>query len=96
MSTEILINASLHEARAALIENGVLLEVYLERANRRGLISNIYRLGAVRVAVTYATTLIIVGVGVWQTVYLTGQSAQERAQNIANTAQYVGTAHKPG
>jgi ribonuclease G len=43
MSTEILINASLHEARAAVVENGVLQEVYLERASRRGLISNIYK-----------------------------------------------------
>src|SRR5271167_947827 len=43
MSTEILFNASIHEARAAVIENGVLYEVYLERASRRGLISNIYK-----------------------------------------------------
>jgi Ribonuclease G/E len=31
MSTEILINASTHEARAAVVENGVLQEVFLER-----------------------------------------------------------------
>jgi ribonuclease G len=43
MSTEILFNASIHEARAAVVENGVLAEVYLERASRRGLISNIYK-----------------------------------------------------
>jgi len=43
MSTEILINASTHEARAAVVENGVLQEVFLERASRRGLISNIYK-----------------------------------------------------
>ena len=43
MSTEILINAGTHEARAALVENGVLQEVFLERASRRGLISNIYK-----------------------------------------------------
>ena len=43
MSTEILFNASIHEARAAVIENGVLYEVYLERISRRGLISNIYK-----------------------------------------------------
>jgi ribonuclease G len=43
MSTEILINASLHEARAAVVENGVLQEVFLERASRRGIISNIYK-----------------------------------------------------
>ena len=43
MSTEILINASLHESRAAVVENGVVQEVFLERASRRGLISNIYK-----------------------------------------------------
>ena len=43
MGIEILINASTHEARAAVVENGVLQEVFLERASRRGLISNIYK-----------------------------------------------------
>jgi ribonuclease G len=43
MSTEILINAGTHEARAAVVENGVLQEVHIERATRRGLISNIYK-----------------------------------------------------
>src|SRR5258708_2193737 len=43
MSTEILVNSSTHEARAAVVENGVLQEVFLERASRRGLISNIYK-----------------------------------------------------
>ena len=43
MPIEILINAGVHEARAAVVENGVLQEVFLERANRRGLVSNIYK-----------------------------------------------------
>src|ERR1700733_10537590 len=43
MGTEILINASTHEARAAVVESGVLQEVFLERPNHRGLISNIYK-----------------------------------------------------
>ena len=43
MSIEILVNASTHEARAAVVENGVLQEVFLERTSRRGLISNIYK-----------------------------------------------------
>lgn len=40
---EILINVTSSEVRAALLENGVLQEVYIERAERRGLISNIYK-----------------------------------------------------
>ncbi len=40
---EILINVTPSEVRAALLENGVLQEVFIERAARRGLISNIYK-----------------------------------------------------
>jgi ribonuclease G len=40
---EILINVTPREVRAALVENGVLQELLIERATRRGLISNIYK-----------------------------------------------------
>jgi ribonuclease G len=40
---EILINVTPREVRAALLDNGVLQEVTIERAARRGLISNIYK-----------------------------------------------------
>ena len=40
---EILINVTPREVRAALLENGVLQEVTVERAARRGIISNIYK-----------------------------------------------------
>ena len=40
---EILVNVTPREVRAALLENGVLQEVYVERAIKRGLISNIYK-----------------------------------------------------
>ncbi len=40
---EILINVTPSEVRAALLENGILQEVYIERAARRGVISNIYK-----------------------------------------------------
>ncbi|MDX1404708.1 MAG: ribonuclease G [Woeseiaceae bacterium] len=40
---EILVNVTPREVRAALLENGVLQEIYIERASRRGLISNIYK-----------------------------------------------------
>jgi len=42
LKEEILINVTPSEVRAALLENGVLQEVFIERAARRGLISNIY------------------------------------------------------
>jgi len=42
LKEEILINVTPAEARAALLENGILQEIYIERSGRRGLISNIY------------------------------------------------------
>ena len=49
LKEEILINVTPSEVRAALLENGVLQEVYVERAARRGLISNIYKGKVLRV-----------------------------------------------
>ena len=43
MSVEILVNATPRETRAAVLENGILQEIYVERASRRGLVSNLYK-----------------------------------------------------
>ncbi len=43
MSAEILVNVMPRETRAALIENGILQEIFVERANRVGITSNIYK-----------------------------------------------------
>jgi len=43
MSEEILINVTPRETRVAMIENGVLNEVFIERASRLGLVGNIYK-----------------------------------------------------
>jgi ribonuclease G len=43
MSEEILINVTPRETRVALVENGVLQEIFIERTRRRGLVGNIYR-----------------------------------------------------
>ncbi|HZD54470.1 MAG TPA: ribonuclease E/G, partial [Woeseiaceae bacterium] len=40
---EILVNVTPREVRAALLENGVLQEIFIERAARRGLIGNLYK-----------------------------------------------------
>ncbi len=42
MSQEILVNVTPRETRAALVENGILLEVHVERAQRRGIVGNVY------------------------------------------------------
>ncbi len=43
MSEEILINVTPRETRVAIVENGMLQEVYVERASRRGYVGNIYK-----------------------------------------------------
>ncbi len=43
MSAELLINITPQETRIALVENGVLQEVFIERARRLGLVGNIYQ-----------------------------------------------------
>jgi ribonuclease G len=47
MSEEILINVTPRETRIAVVENGVLQEVWIERSRKRGLVGNIYK-GQVR------------------------------------------------
>ena len=42
MSAEILINVTPSETRVALVENGILQEVHIERQARRGLVGNVY------------------------------------------------------
>jgi ribonuclease G len=43
VSTEILINVAPRETRAALLENGVVQEIHVERTSKRGLVSNLYK-----------------------------------------------------
>ena len=46
---EILINITPQETRVALLENGMLHELYIERSRSRGLVSNVYKGKVVRV-----------------------------------------------
>ena len=43
MNEEILINVTPQETRVAVVENGVLQEMYVERTLKRGLVGNIYK-----------------------------------------------------
>tara|TARA_R110001583_G_scaffold6563_7_gene33310 strand:- start:449 stop:1918 length:1470 start_codon:yes stop_codon:yes gene_type:complete len=49
MGEEILINFTPMETRVAVIENGMLQEVYIERTERKGIVGNIYQGKVVRV-----------------------------------------------
>jgi len=43
MSIEILVNVTPRESRAVVVEQGVVQELFIERANRRGLTGNVYK-----------------------------------------------------
>lgn len=43
MSSEILVNVTPSETRVALVDNGVLQEVFIERTESRGIVGNIYK-----------------------------------------------------
>jgi ribonuclease G len=43
VSEEILINVTPRETRVAVVENGMLQELHIERASRRGVVGNIYK-----------------------------------------------------
>ena len=43
MSDEILMNVTPREVRVAVVENGVLQEVFVERANRRGMVGSVFK-----------------------------------------------------
>jgi len=49
MSNELIINARPHETRVALVENGVVVELHIERKTGQELMGNIYRGRVVRV-----------------------------------------------
>ena len=49
MSAELLVNVTPSETRVALIENGILQEVHVEREAKRGLVGNIYLGKVIRV-----------------------------------------------
>ena len=43
MTREILVNVNPREMRAAVVENGVTLELFIERASRSGIVGNLYK-----------------------------------------------------
>jgi ribonuclease G len=78
MSEEILVNVNPRETRAALLENGVLQEVFIERASRRGLTSNIYK-GRVQ-RVLPGMQAAFVDIGLERTAFLHASDIIERAR----------------
>ena len=63
MSEEILMNITPMESRVALVENGVLQEIYIERSRSRGIVGNIYKGKVVRVLPGMQAAFVDIGPG---------------------------------
>ncbi|MBT8041051.1 MAG: ribonuclease G [Gammaproteobacteria bacterium] len=63
MSEDILINSTPSESRVALVENGMLQEVWMERTGRNGYIGNIYQGSVSRVLPGLQAAFIEIGLG---------------------------------
>ncbi len=63
MSEEILINVTPRETRVAVVENGMLQEVHIERALRRGYVGNIYKGKVSRVMPGMQAAFVEIGLG---------------------------------
>ena len=61
MTVEILVNVGPGETRAALVEEGIVQELYIERRSRRGLVSNLYQGRVMRVLPGMQAAFIDVG-----------------------------------
>lgn len=88
MSEELLINVCLREVRAALVENGLLQELFVERAGGRGLLGNIYKGRVMRVLPGLQAGFVDVGLE---------RSAFLRASDIVRglEEEFPGRDHRP-
>ena len=82
MSEEILINVTPNETRVAQLENGVLQEVSLERAGRRGWVGNIYKGRVSRVLTGMQAAF--VEIGLTRTAFLHASDMQRRPDDDAD------------
>jgi ribonuclease G len=62
MSNELIINARSHETRVALVENGIVVELHIERKTGQELMGNIYRGRVVRVLPGMQAAFVDIGI----------------------------------
>jgi ribonuclease G len=95
---EILVNVTPRETRAALVENGTVQELYVERASRRGIVGNLYRGRVARVLPGMQAAFI--DIGLERTAFLhaadIAQAVPPDAASLAPQATEIGRLVQPG
>lgn len=95
MSEEILINVTPTETRVALVENGMLQEVYIERTQRKGFVGNIYKGKVVRVLPGMQAAFVDIGLDRAGFIHaadiapLDDEGMEERTQEVADIRSIV-------
>lgn len=92
MSEELLINVSPVESRVAVLDNGVLSEIYIERHHKLGLVGNIY-LGTV-VRVLPGMQAAFVEIGQSRTAFLHVNDMQREPRVLPTTNKALDKANK--
>lgn len=90
MSEEILINVTPQETRVAVVENGVLQEVYIERSRSRGIVGNVYKGRVVRILPGMQAAF--VDIGLERTAFL--HASDIRAVSAAENGAVVPPIHE--
>ena len=91
MSEEILINITPMESRVAVVENGVLQEVHVERSQRRGIVGNIYKGKVVRVLPGMQAAF--VDIGLERAAFIHAADISAREGSVENISALVQEGH---
>lgn len=85
MGTEILINVTARETRIALVTNGALQEVYIERSDKQRIIGNIYKGKVVRVLPGMQAAFVEIGLPRTGFLHQSDLRPESRAINIEDS-----------
>lgn len=89
MSEEILINITPPETRVAVIENGVLQELIIERVRQKGLVGNVYKGEVCRVLPGMQAAFVDIGLEKAAFLHLSDFNSQELAIGSENIEHYL-------
>jgi len=83
MNAELLINVTPQESRVALLNNGVLQEVHIERINQKGIVGNIYKAKVSRVLPGMEAAFI--NIGLEKAAFLHASDLTPKFKNVLKT-----------
>lgn len=89
MSDEILINITPPETRVAIVENGVLQEVLIERTRKRGLVGNIYKGKICRILPGMQAVFVDIGLERAAFLHVSDLSAQDRERTPTDQVELI-------